>query len=198
LKALAIASVASLGIGWNALNAKEQRAVVGGIGQTLGSALDAIGRTGGNFSALPRKTQDAIKQATMDAMASSANPPSLAETLKAVESLPIVAECQPKKPEDLIGMCGLCTSSAYRQLRDKGIKRITQEPVANGAHYVLRINTKEGDYILDCSIGQFKGVNSPDSPWAAENLLKGSGNNVVLMKREVYLKLLEKLPARLF
>lgn len=188
---VSMAAVAGIGITWNSLSKDEQRVVGDAVKSSLGNMLEGIAK-GGDLRKFPKQMAD-LQRVVMEAMAGNAEVPSLAEVLKVVDSLPVVGECQIKRPEDLMGMCGLCTSQAFQQLRKMGIKRVTQEPVAEGSHYVVRISTKEGEYILDCTLGQFGGVNEPGSPWAEANLLKGKGNdNVVLVKRETYLKLLNE------
>jgi hypothetical protein len=190
LLVVSMAAVAGIGLTWNSLSKDEQRIVGDTVKSSFGNMLEGIAK-GGDLRKFPKQMAD-LQRVVMEAMAGNAEVPSLDDVLKAVDSLPVVGECQIKKPEDLIGMCGLCTSQAFQQLRKMGIKSVTQEPVANGAHYVVRIATKQGEYILDCTLGQFGGVNEPDSPWAKANLLKGKGNdNVVLVKKETYLELLK-------
>jgi hypothetical protein len=202
---VALASVAALGISWNSLTADEQRLV----GETVSRQLSDMTRRGilgmrqvgenlRNASELPAQVGDTIKRAVMEALAANARTPTLEQVISAVESLAVVNQCRPRRPEDLIGLCGQCTAEAFAQLRQLGIRRITQEPVANGAHYVLKIMTDQGNYILDCTLGQFGGVNGPNSPWSAANLLKGNGNNVVLVKEEVYMRLLDQVPSRFY
>jgi hypothetical protein len=200
-----VASVAALGIGWNSLSSDEQRVVR----ETVASQLSELARNGlvgmrdlgtnlRGLRDLPEQAGDSIKRAVMEALAANAPVPTLDRVVEAVQSLTVVNQCQPRRPEDLIGLCGQCTSEAFGQLRQMGIRRITQEPVANGSHYVLKIMTDKGNYILDCTLGQFGGVNRPESPWTQANLLKGNGNNVVLVKEDVYMRLLNQVPARVY
>lgn len=202
---IGVAVVGGLGIGWNSLSSDEQRVVREAVSlelselaqQGVRGVLD-LGEAAQNIGQMPRHASDAIRRAVMEALAANARVPSLDRVIEAVQDLPVVNQCQPRRPEDLIGLCGQCTADAYGQLREMGIRRITQEPVANGAHYVLKITTDQGNFILDCTLGQFGGVNNPDSPWSKANLLKGNGNNVVLVKEEVYMRLLEQLPSRFY
>jgi predicted transglutaminase-like cysteine proteinase len=200
-----VAVVGGLGIGWNSLSSHEQRIVRETVSTELSDlarrgalGLRDIGENARNIGEMPRQATDTIRRAVMEALAASASAPTLDRVIEAVKDLPVVNQCQPRRPEDLIGLCGECTADAYGQLRQMGIRRITQEPVANGAHYVLKIMTDQGNYILDCTLGQFGGVNGPDSPWSKANLLQGNGNNVVLVKEEVYRRLLEQLPSRVY
>jgi len=200
---VAMAAVAGIGIGWNTLSTQERQLVRAAVTELLSDMLQrgvvALSDLSGalqDLGQLPQEVGPAIRQAVAEAL--QVRLPSLEQTIEAVESLPVVAECQAKDPEELIGMCGRCTSDAFAQLREMGIRRITQESVANGAHYVLKIHTKEGDYILDCTIGQFGGdVKNPDGPWQQNNLLKDGGNSV-LMKEELYRRLLQDVPARFY
>jgi hypothetical protein len=186
-----VAVVAGLGIGWNSLSSQEQRLVRETVSNELSElaqrgvlGLRDIGESTRNISAMPRQASDTIRRAAMEALAANAGAPTLDRVIEAVQDLPVVNQCQPRRPEDLIGSCGQCTADAYGQLRQMAIRRITQEPVANGAHYVLKIMTDQGNFILDCTL-QFGGMNNPDSPWSKANLLQGNGNNVVLVKEEV-------------
>lgn len=201
--AVAMAAVASIGVSWNSLSRDEQRIVRDTVWNVLTDmvqrgviGLGHLGDTIRNLAQLPGEVGSALQRAVMDALQLNARVPDLNDVIDAVHSLPVVNECQPRRPEDLIGMCGECTADAYGQLRQAGIKRITQEAVANGAHYVLEIQTNQGVYVLDCTIGQFGGTGDPNGPWQANNLLT-NGSNAVLMKKETYHELLRTLVGRL-
>jgi len=200
--AVAMVGVGALGISWNSLSSDEKRIVRDTVTEVLSDmmrrgilGLRDLGETIRNLSQFPEAVGDAIRRAVMDALALNARVPKLEDVIEAAQSLPVVNECQVKGPEDLIGMCGQCTADAYGQLREMGIKRITQEPVANGAHYVLKIMTDQGNYILDCTLGQF-GDAATNPLVQKHNLLKGG--NVVLMKEELYMEMLKTLPGRFY
>jgi predicted transglutaminase-like cysteine proteinase len=202
---IGVAIVGGLGIGWNSLSSQEQRIVRETVASQLSQfaqqgvlGIRDIGENARNIGQMPRQASDSIRRAVMEALAANAGATSLDRVVEAVQNLPVVNQCQPRRPEDLIGLCGQCTADAYGQLRQMGIRRITQEPVANGAHYVLKIMTDQGNFILDCTLGQFGGVNGADSPWSKVNILQGNGNNVVLVKEEIYMRLLERLPSRIY
>ncbi|MCC5977184.1 MAG: hypothetical protein JJU21_03905 [Salinarimonas sp.] len=201
--AVAMAVVASIGVSWNSLSADERRIVRDTVWNVLTDMVQRgvigmrhLGDTIRNLTQLPGEVGSALRRAVMDALQLNARVPDLNDVIDAVHSLPVVNQCQPRRPEDLIGMCGECTADAYGQLRQMGIKRITQEAVANGAHYVLEIQTNQGVYILDCTIGQFAGTGDPNGPWQTNNLLT-NGSNSVLMKKETYHELLRTLVGRL-
>jgi predicted transglutaminase-like cysteine proteinase len=200
--AVAMAVVASIGVSWNSLSADERRIVRDTVWNVLTDMVQRgvigmrhLGDTIRNLTQLPGEVGSALRRAVMDALQLNARVPDLNDVINAVHSLPVVNQCQPRRPEDLIGMCGECTADAYGQLRAAGIKRISQEAVANGAHYVLEIQTNQGVYVLDCTIGQFGGSRDPNNELLRHNLLNGS--NVVLMKKETFLRLLDSLGARL-
>lgn len=201
--AVAIAVVASIGVSWNSLSADEQRIVRDTVWNVLTDmvrrgviGLRHLGDTIRNLTQLPGEVGAALRREVMGALQLNARVPDINEVVDAANSLPVVNQCQPRRPEDLIGMCGECTADAYGQLRQAGIKRITQEAVANGAHYVLEIQTNQGVYILDCTIGQFTGTTDPNSPWQLNNLLS-NGRNAILMKKETYHDLLRRQLGRL-
>jgi len=200
--AVAMAVVASIGVSWNSLSADERRIVRDTVWNVLTDmvqrgviGLRHLGDTIRNLTQLPGEVGAALRREVMGALQLNARVPDINEVVDAANSLAVVNQCQARRPEDLIGMCGECTADAYGQLRAAGIKRISQEAVANGAHYVLEIQTNQGVYVLDCTVGQFGGSRDPNNELLRDNLLDGS--NVVLMKKETYLRLLDSLGARL-
>ena len=202
--AVAMAVVASIGVSWNSLSADERRIVRDTVWNVLTDmvqrgviGLRHLGDTIRNLTQLPGEVGAALRREVMGALQLNARVPDINEVVDAANSLAVVNQCQPRRPEDLIGMCGECTADAYGQLRQLGIKRIRQEAVANGAHYVLEIQTNQGTYILDCTIGQFAGTGDPNSPWQVNNLLT-NGSNSVLIKKETYHELLRTLVGRIY
>ena len=210
IAAATVATVVLAGVGlrWNTLSPREQARAIGAVTgfftRQIQSGKMTLGQVGGLISgvvsagiggaqAVLQRNLTSSQRAELErsVLTSAYEPPTPQQLQKVVDSLVTVQDCRRKPREELVGECGRCTADAFGELRKLKIRAQQIDlseilpNVRPGAHYVIKVLTTAGEYILDCTFGQFGGSNF-------------KGPNVFFGKLEEYARQIATMSGRIF
>jgi hypothetical protein len=205
---VAVVVLAAAGVGWNSLGPREKARATGAVtgffvrqvqtgkmtvGQ-LGSLITGVisAGVGGAQGVLQRSLTSAQRSELQSSVMAAAYEPPTPDQLQAVvDSLVTVQDCRKKPRGELVGQCGKCTADAFGELRKLRIRAQQIDlseilpNVKPGVHYMIKVLTTAGEYILDCTFGQFGGADF-------------KGPNVFFGRLEEYARQIAKMTGRVF